>query len=53
MPMCSLAFMFSCFNMKPAAAAILALSFLFVNVVIQHIPVFEEYRNWFITHHLE
>ncbi|HLZ54745.1 MAG TPA: ABC transporter permease subunit, partial [Verrucomicrobiae bacterium] len=49
----SLAFMFSCFNMKPAAATILALSFLFVNVVIQHIPFFEEYQNWFITHHLE
>jgi len=49
----SLAFMFSCFNMKPAAATILALSFLFVNVVIQHIPFFEDYQDWFITHHLE
>jgi len=49
----SLAFMFSCFNMKPAAATILALSFLFVNVVIQHIPFFEDYQDWFLTHHLE
>jgi ABC-2 type transport system permease protein len=49
----SVAFMFSCFNMKPAAATILALSFMFVNMVMQHIPFFERYRNWFITHHFE
>jgi len=49
----SLAFMFSCFNMKPAAATVLALSYLFVNMVMQHIPFFEDYQNWFITHHLE
>ncbi len=51
--MLSVAFMFSCFNMKPAAATILALSFLFMNMVMQHIPFFEDYQNWFITHHLE
>src|ERR1019366_6236683 len=45
--------MFSCFNMKPAAATILALSYLFMNMVIQHIPFFESYQNWFITHHFE
>jgi len=39
--------------MKPAAATILALSFLFVNMVMQHLPFFEDYRNWFITHHFE
>ena len=49
----SVAFMFSCFNMKPAAATILALSFLFANMVIQHIPFFEQYQNWFITYHLQ
>ncbi len=51
--MLSIAFMFSCFNMKPASATILALSFLFMNIVLQHIPFFEDYQNWFITHHLE
>jgi len=51
--MLSVAFMFLSFNMKPAAATILALSFLFVNMVMQHIPFFEDYRNWFITHHFE
>jgi ABC-2 type transport system permease protein len=49
----SVAFMFSCFNMKPAAATILALSYMFVNMVMQHIPFFEQYQNWFITHHFE
>ncbi|TAK94802.1 MAG: hypothetical protein EPO07_16115 [Verrucomicrobia bacterium] len=51
--MLSVAFMFSSFNMKPAAATILALSFLFVNMVMQRVPFFEDYRNWFITHHFE
>lgn len=49
----SVAFMFSCCNMKPAAATILALSYFFVNMVMQRIPFFEVYQNWFITHHFE
>jgi ABC-2 type transport system permease protein len=47
----SIAFMFSCFNMKPAAATILALSYLFVNLVMEGIPFFDRYEHWFITHH--
>ena len=46
-----LAFMFSCFNMKPAAATILALSFLFINLVMEHIPFFERYEEWFLPYH--
>lgn len=46
------AFMFSCCNIKPAAATILALSFIFVNFVLQQIPYFAEYRPWFFTYHL-
>jgi len=49
--MLSVAGMFSCFNMKPAAATILALSFLFMSMVMEHIPFFETYQNWFITYH--
>ena len=49
--MLSVAFMFSCFNMKPAAATILALSYLFVNLVMENIPFFDRYESWFITHH--
>ena len=47
----SVAFMFSCFNMKPAAATIVALSYLFVNLVMESIPFFDRFDNWFITHH--
>ncbi len=46
-----LAFMFSCFNMKPAAATILALSFMFINLVMEHIPFFEQYQEWFLPYH--
>jgi ABC-2 type transport system permease protein len=47
----SIAFMFSCSNMKPAAATILALTYLFVNVVMESIPFFDRFDDWFITHH--
>lgn len=46
-----LAFMFSCFNMKPAAATILALSCLFINLVMEHLPFFEPYQEWFLLYH--
>jgi ABC-2 type transport system permease protein len=51
--MVSVAFMFSCFNMKPAAATILALSFLFVSMVMENIPFFDRYETFFITHHFK
>lgn len=47
-----LAFMFSCFNMKPAAATILAISFVFVNRILQEIPYFHDFQEWFLTYHL-
>jgi ABC-2 type transport system permease protein len=47
-----LALMFSCFNVKPAAATILALSFCFVNFILMQIPFFRELQNWFLTYHL-
>jgi ABC-2 type transport system permease protein len=46
-----IAFMFSCFNMKPAAATILALSLLFVNLVMEGIPFFEQYHEYLLTYH--
>jgi ABC-2 type transport system permease protein len=46
-----IAFMFSCFNMKPAAATILSLSFLFVNLVMESIPFFERYHEWLLPYH--
>lgn len=47
-----LAYMFSCFNVKPAAATILALSFVFVSFIMENIPYFRDYRDWFFTYHL-
>lgn len=48
-----LAFMFSCFNMKPAAATILALSISLMDYILFHIPYFQEYQTWFLTFHLK
>lgn len=48
----SLAFMFSCFNIKPAAATILAMSLVLISFILQHIPYFKDYENWIFTYHL-
>jgi ABC-2 type transport system permease protein len=45
----SIAFMFSCFKMKPAAATIIALSILFVDLVLQEFPFFKPYEEYFVT----
>ena len=47
----SLALMFSCFRMKPAAATILTLSVFFVDMIMQGMPFFSDFRHWFITYH--
>jgi ABC-2 type transport system permease protein len=47
----SLAFMFSCFNMKPAAATVLSLSFLFLNLVLENMPFFERYQEYLLLYH--
>ena len=49
--MFTLAFMFSCFNMKPAAATVLALTFLLANLVMENMPFFEEYKEFCLTNH--
>jgi ABC-2 type transport system permease protein len=41
--------MFSCFNIKPAAATILALSVLFTSFAMQMIPFMKEYESWLLT----
>ncbi len=48
----TLAFMFSSFNIKPAAATILALSVFFVSWVLMNIPFFKDLQEWFFTYHL-
>ncbi len=47
-----LAWMFSCFNMKPAAATIVGLSFILISKILQDIPYFVDLQPWFITYHL-
>jgi ABC-2 type transport system permease protein len=48
----SLAFMFSCFNIKPAAATILAISVFFISMILHDMPYFRDMREWFMVHHL-
>lgn len=45
----SLAFMFSCFRIKPAAATILTLAILFVDMILQNFPFFRPFEEYFIT----
>lgn len=45
----SVAFMFSCFKIKPASATIVTLSILFVDMILKAIPFFKPYEEWFIT----
>jgi ABC-2 type transport system permease protein len=48
----SLAFMFSCFNVKPAAATILAISVFFLSMILHDMPYFRDMKEWFMVHHL-
>ena len=45
----SMAFMFSCFKIKPAAATILTLAVLFVDMILQNFPFFRPYEDYFVT----
>lgn len=48
----SLAFMFSCCNMKPASATIVCLATLFVDRVMISFPQFAPFKSWFMTSHM-
>ncbi|MEP6662606.1 MAG: ABC transporter permease subunit [Verrucomicrobiota bacterium] len=49
--MTTLAFMFGCFNMKPAAATVLGFSVLLLNLVMENIPFLQDYREFMLLHH--
>ena len=49
--MMTIAFMFGCFNMKPAAATILAISFMLLNLVLESIPALADWRPYLLLHH--
>jgi ABC-2 type transport system permease protein len=48
----SIAFLFSCCNMKPAAATVITLSIIFVDNIFRGIPYFESLHQYFISTHL-
>jgi ABC-2 type transport system permease protein len=48
----SLGFMLSCFNMKPATATIITLSFMFLDSIFRNIPYFESLQPFFMTTHM-
>jgi ABC-2 type transport system permease protein len=48
----TLAFMFSCFNVKPAAATILAISFSLLDFILMNVSYFADIKHWFLTYHL-
>tara|TARA_R110002096_G_scaffold42144_38_gene113887 strand:+ start:2023 stop:2871 length:849 start_codon:yes stop_codon:yes gene_type:complete len=48
----SVAFLFSCQNLKPAAATILTICVFFIDRILWGVPYFQDYQNWFLTPHL-
>jgi ABC-2 type transport system permease protein len=48
----TLAFMFSCFNMKPAAATIVTLSAFIIDWIFYHLPYFSSIKEYFLTHNM-
>ncbi len=48
----SVGFMFSCLNMKPAAATIVTLTLFFFDFIFHNIPYFESYKPYFLTTHM-
>jgi ABC-2 type transport system permease protein len=48
----SLAFMFSCFNAKPAAATVITLTIFLADRILYMWPQFSDYRHWFISAHI-
>lgn len=52
MTITTVAFCFSCFNMKPAAACVIALTLLFLDLVLQLMPYFSSIHGWLLTYHM-
>jgi ABC-2 type transport system permease protein len=46
------AFQLSCWNVKPAAATISAITVFFVDWILHEMPYFETYRPWMMTTHM-
>lgn len=50
MTVSTVGFLFSSLNMKPASATILTLSFFFIDYILDHIELFQDFRPYFISH---
>lgn len=48
----SMAFLFSCLRIKPAAATIVTLAILFVDMILQNFPFFKPYEEYFVTYRM-
>ncbi len=48
----SVAFLFSCQRIKPAAATILTICIFFIDRILWNVPYFADYRNWFLSPHM-
>ena len=48
----SLGFLFSCLNMKPAAATVVTLTIFFFDFIFRNIPYFESIKPYFLTGHM-
>ena len=48
----ALGFLFSCLNMKPAAATIATLSILIFDSIFRNVPYFESLKPYFLTAHM-
>ena len=47
------AFQLSCWNVKPAAATISAITIFFVDWILRQMPYFQSYRSWMMTTHMD
>ena len=48
----TVAFMLSCFNMKPATATIVTLSAFIIDWIFYHLPYFSSIKEYFLTHNM-
>jgi ABC-2 type transport system permease protein len=48
----SIGFLCSCLSIKPAAASILTLSFIYADFVLYNLPYFSDYRHHFMHHYI-
>ena len=48
----SLGFLFSCLNMKPAAATVVTLTVFFFDFIFRNVPYFESLKPYFLTGHM-